>query len=332
MVQQKIEILFLSKQEVESLITVKDAVYACEQAYKCLGEGQLAHYSTVMPMKGPNLTITMTAYLKSLNLYGMKQVSPYSVREPGDNIPYIWGSLVVLTHVENGLPYAIMDGTSITKMRTAGGHAVVAAKYLAKKDSKKLAIIGCGAEGRAGFRSFLNTFPIELVKIYDVKSEAMHAFKEEVGREFAVRIIPVDSPQKAVEGTDIVLVVSTASEPVVLEPWVEKGAFVAALTCFRDVDPMLSVKADKWVLGILEEDSKTIIEGHGLPTLNQMQLSRDNVYADMGEIVSMAKPGRENDQERIVYTHMGMGGHDVVLAQIAYTRAVEKGIGTRLYL
>ena len=63
-----------------------------------------------------------------------------------------------------------------------------------------------------------------------------------------------------------------------------------------------------------------------------MQLSRDNVYADMGEIVTGTKPGHENDQERIVYTHLGMGGHDIILANIAYTRAVEKGKGVKIYL
>lgn len=330
MSQQKVEILFLSKSDVESLITVKDAADAAEQAYRALGQGQLAQYHIVMPIKGPNIINTMPTYIKSLNLYGMKQVNVYYRREPGDNLPLIWGSLIVLTHPENALPYAIMDGTEITNMRTAGGHAVVAAKYLAKKGSKTLAIIGCGAEARHGFRSLMNNFSLELVKIYDIKPEAMSAFTKEMGKEFTIRIMPVGSAKEAVEGADIILLVTSALEPVVLEPWVEKGCFVAGLTAFRDLDPMLSVKADKWVLGTHEGDNSLIIEGHGIPV--PKEISKDNVYADMGEIVTGAKPGRENDRERILYTHLGMGGHDVVLAHIAYTRAVERGKGIKIYL
>ena len=206
-------ILFLSKSEVESLITPEDAVYAAEQAYRALGEGQLTQYHLVMPIKGPNIINTMPTYVKSLNLYGMKQVNVYYQREPGDNLPLIWGSLIILTHPENALPYAMMDGTSITNMRTAGGHAVVAAKYLAKKDSKTLAIIGCGAQARTGLQSLVNNFPLELVKIYDIKPEAMSAFREEMGKEFTVWIIPAASAEEAVEEADIILVATSAFVP-----------------------------------------------------------------------------------------------------------------------
>ena len=330
MFHREVEILFLSKAEVESLISVRDAVAAAEQAFKALAEGHLVQYHTVLPIKGPNMIATATTYLKSLNLYGLKQADVYRQRDPGDNLPMLWGSLIVLTRPENALPYAIMDGTSITNMRTAGGHVVVAAKYLARKDSKTLAVIGCGAEGRTGFQSLLNNFPLELVKIYDLKQETVSTFLKEMSKEFTVRIVPATSAKEAVAGADIILMATSASELVVLEPWVEKGCFVAGVTAFRDLDPVLSVTADKWVLGTHELDNHLIIEGHAAPAAKE--ISRDNVYADMGEIVTGTKPGRENDQERIVYTHMGMGAHDVILANMAYNRAAEKGKGRKIYL
>lgn len=273
---------------------------------------------------------TATTYLKSLNLYGLKQADVYRQRDQGDSLPMLWGSLIVLTSPENALPYAIMDGTSITNMRTAGGHVVVAAKYLARKGSKTLAIIGCGAEGRTGLQSLLNNFPLELVKIFDLKLETVSTFLEEMNKEFPIRIVPATSAKEAVAGADIILTATSASELVVLESWVEKGCFVAGVTAFRDLDPMLSVTADKWVLGAHELDNHLIIEGHAAPIAKE--ISRDNVYAYMEEIVTGAKPGRENDRERIVYTHMGMGAHDVILANVAYNRAVKKGKGHKIYL
>ena len=92
-------------------------------------------------------------------------------------------------------------------------------------------------------------------------------------------------------------------------------------------------KADKWVPGHLMSDTHlfaddTLRLGDGLT----MPLSADDVYGDMSEIVTGAKPGRQNEQERIVYTHAGTGIHDIAIAKVAYTRAKEQGIGTRVRL
>jgi ornithine cyclodeaminase/alanine dehydrogenase-like protein (mu-crystallin family) len=330
--EKKVEILFLNKSEVESLITVKDAVNAAEQAYRALGEGQVVQEHIIMPMndEATNIINSMPCYVKSLNLSGIKWVKVYYRRKSGDDLPLVWGAVIILNHPENGLPYAIMDGTAITNMRTAGGHAVVAAKYLAKKDSRTMAIIGCGAEARTGLRSFMNHFSLELVKVYDIKPDVMSAFKEEMDKEFGVQIMSVFSAKEAVQGADIVLIVTSARKPVVLEPWIERGCFVAGMLAFRDLDPMLSLKADKWVLGTHEGDNKLIFERPGMPA--PKELSGKNVYADMGEIVTGTKPGRQNDKERIVYTHLGMGAHDVILGYTAYTRAVKQGKGIKIYL
>jgi ornithine cyclodeaminase/alanine dehydrogenase-like protein (mu-crystallin family) len=326
----KVEIRFISKEEVERLINVKDAVYAAEEAFRALGEGQISQLHPGLKIKGRNIINTMPAFIKSKNLYGMKQVNVYYEREPGDNLPRIWGSLIVLTNPDNALPYAIMDGTSITNMRTAGGHAVVAAKYLARKDSKTLAIIGCGAEARTGFQSLMNNFKLEMVKVYDIKTEEMASFTSEMDQDHGVEIISVDSIEEAVSGADLVWMVTSAPKSVLLhEGWVEKGSFVAGLSGFRDIDPKLSHMSDKWVLGTHEGDGELIDRK---VDMFPEGISKGDVYADMGEIVTGVKAGRENNDERIVYTHMGMGGHDVLLAQIAYERASERDLGTKLYL
>ena len=240
---------------------------------------------------------------------------------------------MVLNDPETGLPYAIMDATAITNLRTAGGHCVVAAKYLAKKDSRTMAIIGCGAEARTGLPAFNDLFLLVEVKIYDIKPEAMSAYQQEMSKQVSARIIPSKTAEEAVEGADIILIGTWSRTPVVFEPWVPAGCFVAALYRFYDLDYKLSEKADKWVLGDKKSDGHLIVDRHKWsPDSPGVELSWDNVYADMGEIVTGAKLGRENDQERTLYTHMGMGAHDVALAQIAYSRAKEQGIGTRVRL
>ena len=329
MKELSVDVLTLNKEEVESLITQKDVLDAVELAYKTDGEGQL-----VQPPKEPmwmddnkmNFIIAMPAYLKTTNIAGAKWAAQYWDQQP--NFPAITG-LIILNDHKTGIPYAIMDGTTLTKLRTAGGHAVVAAKYLAKKDSKVIAIIGCGAEARAGLLAFADMFSLETAKIYDINPEAMTSFKEEMTQQVSMEVQPMASVKEAVDGTDIILMVTSANEqePLVFESWVPQGCFVAGLTAFFDLDAKLSKKADKWVIGSRISDGHRIVERteFGKKTL---KLSWDDVYADMGEIVTGKMPGRENERERIIYTHLGMGAHDIALAKIAYDKAKKAGIGT----
>jgi ornithine cyclodeaminase/alanine dehydrogenase-like protein (mu-crystallin family) len=111
---------------------------------------------------------------------------------------------------------------------------------------------------------------------------------------------------------------------VLTESAVPAGCFVAGLCLFQDIDPELSRKSDKWVIGNRVSDGAILFKDN--------RLSCELVYADMGEIVTGSKPGRENNQERILYTHMGMGAHDVVLAHRAYTKALKEGKGIKIRL
>ena len=330
MKDRDIEVLVLNKTEIESLVDEKDAAEAALEAFRALGVNDLRQEHLVQKTIGDNIINTMPGYFISKNIFGTKQASVMYKRAPGDTLPRVWGAYIVLTDPVNALPYAFMDGTAITNMRTAGGHAVVGALYLARKNSAKLAIIGCGAEARTGFRSLMNHFPLEEVRLYDIKQEVMDAFIREMADQYTLKFLPMESIRAAVKGADLVWMVTSAPRSILLEErWVEPGCFVAGLSAFRDIDPSLSEKADKWVVGSLEQD------GHIMdrkPPMYPDGLSRDHIYADMGEIVNGFKPGRENENERIVYTHMGMAGHDILLARTAYERAVKKGVGVKIVL
>ena len=329
---RQIDVIVLNKSEIEGLVSYQDVVAAVEAAFTAYGMGE-----TIQPQKEPlftdgskhqNLLISMPAFIKSMDVVGVKWASVYENQKPG--FPTV-GAAVILNDTGTGLPIAFLDGLSITNMRT-GGHSAVAAKYLAKKDSSRVALIGCGAEARTHLSALNEVFSLKTVKVYDIKPEAITAFRQEMSQRFSVDIIPAKSVQEAVEGTDIICMLTTAAKPIIFEPWVPAGCFLTTVMGFYDTDPMLSRKADKWVLGHLRSDTHLFVEdaciGEGLT----MPLSKEDIYGDMGEIVTGAKPGRQNDQERIIYSHAGMGIHDLAVAKIAYTRAREQGIGTRIRL
>ncbi len=319
-----INVRIISKSEVESLLTPEDVIHAVQETFKALGEGQINH-----PVKEPmwmgehndNMLLAMPAHVKNKKVVGVKWVNMFAHQQEG--IPSSYGNILILNHEENGQPYALMEASPITYMRTAGGHAVVAAQYLARKDSKVLAIIGCGEEGKAGARGFLAAFPgLKELRLCDTNPAALERMKEEFGN--CVQVTFCANAQEAVETADMVLIVTTARVPLVKYAWLKQGSFVAGLHAFYDMDPDISQKADKWFFGSKETDFHQIIEA---PFFKDFGLSMERVTGDLGEVATGQISGRENDDEIILYTHMGMGALDIMVGNMVYQRAIEQGIG-----
>jgi len=322
-----VEVLILNKAEIEGLLSYKEALEVEEEVYKAHGSGEVIqpHKSLIFtdPPQNNNRIISMPSFIKSMNVIGIKWASNYFKQKPG--IPGAWGSVIVLNHVDSGQPFAVMDGTAITNVRTAC-HSAIPAKYLAKKNSRTITMIGCGAEARTHLAAYKEIFPLEVVKVYDIKPEAITAYKQEVEGPLSVKVVPAASAQEACEGSDIICMVTSAWKPVVMEPWVPAGCFVSGIFEFVDLDPELSKKSDKWVVADRAAD-----EHHG-ENYHPGLIDYNNVYAEVGEIVTGAKPGRENNLERIVYTHFGMGAHDIALANFVYNKAVKQGLGSKVKL
>ena len=323
---QPVNIRLITKEQVESLVTPVEVVDAVVDCFRALGEGKLVH-----PAKDPlwtneaktNMLLAMPAYRRDIGVAGVKWVSMYEDQKPG--VPSSWGNLLILNDGETGVPYAVMDATAITTMRTAGGHGVAAARYLARKDSKTLAVIGCGVGGQAGIRSFLDNFPgLGGLRLCDLNPERIREVQARF--EARARVVPCENARAAVEEADIVLLVTTSRKPLVKAEWLPRGCFVAGLYAFHDLDPEVSRRADKWVLGNRTSDVHFVIND---PLFAEYGLRYEQVYADLGEIVTGKRPGRENDEEIILFSHMGMGSLDLTVGELVYRRAVEKQVGTQ---
>lgn len=322
----KTEVLFLSKQDVDRLITFEDVVTAVEGAFRSDGEGQmLIPPKELMPMGGANALFAMPGCLYNLGVAGVKWTNFYPQGQPG--IPTIWAHVLVLSHVANGQPFAILDATTITGLRTAGGHAVVAARHLARKNARTLGVLGCGAQGRAGVRSFDRHFQLDKVVLYDANPAAAEAMRAELAGEVKAPLVCADDPQ-APSGCDMVLCVTTSLTPVVQEAWLKPGCFVAAMFGFNDVDPAFSFKADRWVIGQRSAD--------GIEILNHpaygAKLDLAGPDATLGEVICGSRPGRQSNDERIVFTHMGMASLDIAVGVRLVEKARAEGLGQLLRL
>ncbi len=262
------------------------------------------------------------SYVKPLKVAGVKWLGGYKQnRKRG--LPSI-SAIDILTDAETGMPIAIIDGGSITAMRTAG-HAGVGAYYLARKDSRVVTIIGCGVEGRSHLRTIYGLFSIQEVRAFDVIQEVAEQFKYEMSEELKMKISIFGSVREVVKDADVVCMTTTALEPVVMADWIEPGCHVCATATFKDLDPNCAVEFDKWVIGWYGRDLEWV---EGKERAKATPYTRKNIYADLAtEIIPGKKPGRETDRERTVMTHMGMAALDVAVASMVYDEAKDKESG-----
>ncbi|HEA65506.1 MAG TPA: ornithine cyclodeaminase family protein [Desulfobacterales bacterium] len=323
-------ILYLKRSEVESLITQRDVISMCEKVFKTFEEGaslQECHLIYFKPGYDPfkepitDALIVKPVYSKSLNIAGGKNVF-YFLANAEKGLP-INPQLTYLSDVETGAFLAVMRGDIITQLRTSGNSAV-AAKYLARRDSSSIAIIGCGAQGKGHLLAMRELFNIKDIRIYDIRKEAMGKYIDEMGERLNVDIKASDNPKDAVQGADIVCMVTTAAKPLVFEEWIERGCFVSAVHAFSDFDVKFTKKADKFLIGERKSDVNYL-------SSKFKEFSESDVYGAIGEIILGKKPGRTNDDERTLFVHPGVvGTTDLALASIAYERAKEEGVGINL--
>lgn len=320
------KILFLSESDVAAVLTHEDIIQMVEDVFSSVGKGEvILGCNSFLPsgIKDNNRFISMPVSIPKLGVLGLKWISTYRDPEPG--YPFSHGNLIVLNDCKTASPLAVVAASEITTMRTAGGHGVVASKYLSVKNPDTLAVIGCGSQGKSGIRGFLQQYPsLKEIRVYDGYTEACKAVYDNFNG--SIHITICDTPRDAVDGSQIVLMTTSSKDVLVKADWLEAGTTVIGLNAFVDLDPTLATSADKWVLGVCEEDEINILKNR-----NKSQgilLPKNLVYTDMTKIVNYEMPARENDKEIIVYTHMGMGAFDVACANIAYRRSMEQGIGT----
>jgi ornithine cyclodeaminase/alanine dehydrogenase len=267
----------------------------------------------------------MPAYLPRLRAAGIKWISGYP-----DNykrgLPYISG-LLVLNDPDTGFPVAIMDGAWITAKRT-GAATAVASRYLARKDAKIVGILGLGVQGRSNFEALHELLDsIEITKAYDTSSASQQRYVEEMTAKTGLAIQPVKTPREAVEQSDIVVTAGPILKnpnPVISEDWLKEGMFA----CPLDFDSYWKYSAMHSMHKFCTDDSDQLFYYKSQGYFKDIP----NVHADLDKIVLGQKPGRENDQEKIMSMNLGLAVEDMAVAVRVFERAKKKGIGNWLSL
>ncbi len=320
-------LLYLSRQDVAAAgVTMAEIIDLLEGAFKEKGKQQ-----TEMPPKpgihpggGDNFIHAMPAYIPSMKAAGIKWVSGFP-----DNlklgVPYING-LLILNDAETGLPISVMDCVWLTGMRT-GAATALSALYLARPESSIVGILGCGVQGRTNFEALNVLFPIESVKAFDTDKVSARVYSEEIQTRFDVHVEVVETPEAAVTDSDIIV----TAGPILKKPhatiqagWMSKGAFASLV----DFDSYWHVHAMKESGKFCTDDTPQMLH---YKTLGYFQKTPP-IHADLGELVTGEKSGRETKEEKTMTANLGLAIEDMAVAPLIFKRAREKGIGTWLEL
>ncbi len=318
--------LYLSRADVEAAaVRMTEIIGALEKMFLEKAEGRVE-----MPPKPgihpkPDAFIhAMPAFIPALRSAGVKWVSGFP-DNPKSGIPYISG-LIVLNDPETGLPLAVMDCTWITAKRT-GAATAVAAKRLARPDSKLMGILGCGVQGRSNLEAVAAVFSLRKVIAYDVVPGAIERFRRDMAETAGVEVVAARSPEDAVRECDIVVTAGPLLKiphATIRPGWLGAGAFASLV----DYDSYWSREALREVDKFCTDDNPQMDYYKGLGYFVDVP----PVHAELAELVSGKKRGRESDGERTMTCNLGLAPEDMAVAPLVYRRALEKGKGTWLDL
>ena len=320
------QILYLSQADVTRVnLDMATVIKLLEAAFKEKGAGKVE-----MPPKPgihtmPDAFIhAMPAFIPSLRSAGIKWVSGYPDNQKRD-LPYITG-LLILNDVETGIPYAVMECAWITAYRT-GAASALAAKYLARPESKTAGILACGVQGRTNLEALKVLFPIERAYAYDIHPDRQAQYVKDMSNKLGIEVIGVQEPRKAVVESELVVTsgpILKHPTPTILKDWLQPGAFGSAV----DFDSY-------WTAEALAQMDRISTDDHAqyqyYKSVGYFQTTPDP-YADLGEIVAGLKPGRQSKAERTLAVNLGLAMDDMAVAPEIYRRAKSSGIGTWLTL
>jgi alanine dehydrogenase len=319
--------LLLTGRDVAALLTIEECMTAVEHAFKLYGEGK-TQPPGILGVHARDGGFHIKAGLLELNrsYFAAKVNANFPENAKRFGRPTIQG-VVVLYDGENGYPLALMDSIEITIQRT-GAATGVAAKYLARPDSKTVTICGCGNQGRISLRALTKVLPIKKAWVWDRDRAQAQKFTSDLADELGVDIEVVPDLQTAVKQSDVCITCTPSKHSFLKKDFVAPGTFIAAVGSDnpekQELEPAL-LSGNKLVADVLEQCAM-IGELHH--ALDEGLMTRDSAHGELGEVVAGIKPGRISNDEVIIFDSTGMALQDVVTAAAVYEKAVSARVGT----
>ena len=332
---QSIHLTYLNQPDVQALaMTDAEIVDAVEEGLRAQGLGQVTIEPRMhlVPEKDyPGHFNVLRGYLRTLGDHGVAGVKTVGdfYRNYEQGLP---SELAILNLFDpkTGVPLAIIDASDITDMRT-GAVTAIGAKHLARKSSKVLCHIGARGTSYWNVRLLDAIFHFDEIRVHSRRPESRDAFAARLEADLGKKITITADWESAVRGADIIVEASRLEkpEPLLRTEWIQKGACVIPYGTQSAVELTLTDIMDKMVMDHWAQAHSGpfgALRAH----VDTGRLNAGNLHAELGQIVAGLKPGRERDDETILFWHRGLSLSDIALGWAMLTKARRLGIGQSL--
>jgi len=327
--------LILNRSNVESLIEMKEVINSVENAF-----AEEANMQVDMPAKNylyfnqnsdkspGDLRIMPCSVIGSVA--GVKSVNVHPDNPQKFNLPTVM-AVIELVDPDNGYPLAIMDGTSVTNMRT-GAAAGVATRYLARKDSERAGFVGAGVQALLSFLALNEVMELSEVKITSINHSQSEEMASIIRKGYGIDAEAVLETKDAVVGMDVVTTTTPTRTPVVLSKWLQEGTHINAMGADAPGKQEIETEALLRTKIVIDDWEQASHSGEINVPISQGVLNRKDIHAKIGEIITDKKPSRLNSDEITIFDSTGLAVQDIATAWKIYEKALKMDIGHKMDL
>lgn len=306
----------LTDEDVQRMLPIKDVIDVVEEGFRLFSLGK-----TVAP---PRMRVPVERYggdillmpclAPDLGIFTTKIVTVFP-KNLSVGLPTIQAVLIGV-NPENGAPYLVSEARALTGLRT-GAATAISIKYLARKDSKTLGIVGCGYQARWQLLAATEVHNFEEIRIYDIDNSRMQNFKNSFKEIFGEKILSERSVDDLVRASDVIITATTSKAPFVKKRMVRPGTHISAIGAYTP--EMAELEAE------LVADSKLVVDsreaalleaGDIIQAIKRGLMTEEKIYAEIGEIIAGKKMGRTSSDEVTIFKSVGLSVQDAAAASL----------------
>ncbi len=320
--------LILGRSDMMGLLTPAEYNACVEQAYRMHGEGRfyMEPKGHIVLDKYPGEWEAMPSYIEEPEAAACKWVSIREENRKKFELPTVF-SILIYTHPETGFPLAICDGSYHTVMRT-GAAGAVSAKWLARKNSTRLAIVGAGNMAEGALATCNEVFPWQDVRVWSRSQETLNEFVATQQPKYSGFEIRTSTDlEEVVPGADVVVTITPARDPIIKDEWIGPGTHIAAVGADKGGDQELESSILARARIFVDDIRQCRTDGEINVPLAQGLITEADIAGEIGEVVAGKKEGRRSDEEITVFDSTGIALQDSATVPLEYERAVAAGVG-----
>jgi alanine dehydrogenase len=316
-------VLFIDSADVRTLLSIEECIAAVERAFRLHGEGK-APKPGVLGVHAAHGTFHIKAGVLDVGrpYFAAKTNANFPGNMERYGLPTIQG-VIVLFDAERGTPLAILDSREITSLRT-GAATAVAARYLARDDASVATICGCGVQGRTQLAAVAAVRSLNRAYAIDRDAQEARRFAREMSNELGIDVIAASDLGAASRESDICVTCTPSRKAILGAGDVSAGAFVAGVGADNADKQELAPALLKRAAVIVDILDQAAVAGDLHHAIAAGVMTRDDVRAELGEVVAGRKAGRVTNDEIIVFDSTGTALQDVAAAVAVYERARER--------